>query len=151
MLALLVLRGGYTWRADGDAPHGLAQHARHICRERDAPHGAEGLPRHPHAHPLVVEGAADEAHARGLANHVLAVWVLEGHGARGEEAAALALLARVDEDADARDHLAVGRLLRVDAAGAVDARLGGLQLGRVEGGVLEPLDCDGHLVRGWGC
>jgi hypothetical protein len=33
----------------------------------------------------------------------------------------------------------------------VDARLGGLQLGRVEGGVLEPLDCDGHLVRGWGC
>ena len=69
-------------------------------------------------------------------------------GARREEAAAASLLARVDEAADSGHHLAVSCLLRVDAARAVDARLGGLQLGRVEGGVLEPLDCNGHLVRG---
>ena len=140
-------RGAARRSADGDALHGLVVDAGLIGRERNAPHGAEALPRHSHAQPLVVERAANEAHAGGLVNLVLAVWVLEGDGARGEEAAAAALLARVDEAADARHHLAVSRLLRVDAARAVDARLGGLQLGRVEGGVLEPVDC-GHGVRG---
>ena len=132
--------------ANRDAPHGLPVDARLVRRERDAPHGAEGLPRHPHAHPLVVERVPDEAHARGLVNYVLAVWVLKSDGARGEEAAPFALFAWMDEAADGGDNLAVREGLSVDAARAVDARLGGLQLGRIEEGIHEPLDCDGHLV-----
>ncbi|NDB69324.1 MAG: hypothetical protein EB015_15225 [Methylocystaceae bacterium] len=136
-------RAAAAGRADGDAPHGLPVDARLVRREQDAPHGAEALPRHLHPHTLVVERVPDEAHARGLGNHVLAVWVLKGHGARREEAAALALLAWMDEAADGGNNLAIGEGLGVHAAGAVDARLGGLELGCVEEGVLEPLD---HVI-----
>lgn len=112
----------------GDALHGLVVDARSVWREGDASHGAEGLPRHPPAHPVIVECVAGEAHAPGLV----------------EEAATRALFARVDVDAYARHHLSVRRLLRVDAARTVDTRLGGLEPGRVEGGILKPLNL-GHL------
>ena len=82
----------------------------------------------------LVEASGDEADAGRLS-------------VRGrKEAAAGALLARVHiTTAAGADH--VGILDRVDAAGAVNTGLGGVELGRVEGGILEP--ADGHLVVLW--
>jgi len=73
----------------------------------------------------LVEAGADEANTGRLS--VLG----------GKEAAASALLARMNEAA----------ACSVGAAGAVDTGLGGVELGRVEGGILEPVD--GHLVGSW--
>jgi hypothetical protein len=75
-----------------------------------------------------------------LVNHVLAIGVFEDHGARRVEAAALAFFARMDVATDGGNNLAIGEGLGIHAAGAVDAWLGRLELGRIERGILEPVD-----------
>jgi hypothetical protein len=117
--------------ADGRPRDDLVALARLVGREGDALVLAPLLPGEAEVAALVV-GRVHEADAGGLV------------ALRGEVPPPRALLARVHEAAAARNDLVV-LLHREDAARAVDARLGRLELGRVEGGVLEPVDGAGHL------
>ena len=95
---------------------------------------------------LVEARAAREAHARG---HVHLLAVLD-HDGLGEEAAPVALLARVDVAAAAGLDGPVGVLDRVDAPRPVNAGLGRVEHGVVELGVVEPLHGGGgHCVWLW--
>ena len=134
--ALDYLHLGRRLVADGDALDGRVVRAGLVGRVGDVVALAPGLPGEAEAAALVEAGLAREADARGL---VLAV-----DDALGEEAAAVALLARVDKAAAAGNHHALGVLDGEDAAGAVDAGLGAAELGRVKLGVVVPLD-RGHL------
>ena len=121
--------------ADGKARHGRAPHAHLVRHKVDVLERAPLLPRHLQAAALVEAGLAREADARLL--------VADG----GEKPAAIALLAWVDKVAARRRHDALRRAPREDAAGAVDAGLRRAELGRVKGGVVEPVNHVGHLHR----
>lgn len=123
--------------ADGEVLDRLVADPHLVGRVGDVHALAPGLPRHLEAAALVEASLASEADTRGLRDALL--------HARGEEAAAVALLARMHEVAAAWHDLALGVLDREDAARAVDAGLRALELGRVELGLLEPADGDGHL------
>ena len=121
--------------AKGDALHRLVLDAGLVALVGDLVQRAPIAPRHAQPAALVEAGVAREADAGRLP--VLL----------GKEAAARALLARVDIAAAAGAHDALGILDGEDTAAAVNAGLRGLELGRVEGGVLEPVD-RGHVERG---
>jgi len=136
--ALEVL-GGDGLLAEGHALDRLVLDAGLVARVGDALERAPLAPREAEPAALVEARVAREADAGRLPILL------------GKEAAARALLARVDVAAAAGAHNALGVLDGEDAAGAVDAGLRRLELGLVEGGVLEPVD-RGHGERclGWG-
>ena len=125
--------------ADGEVLDRLVADPRLVGRVGDVLALAPGLPRHLEAAALVEARLAREADARGLHDTLL--------HARGEDAATVALLARMHEVAAAWHDLALGVLDREDAARAVNAGLRALELWRVELGLLEPADGDGHSSR----
>lgn len=102
--------------------------ARLVALEGNALERAPLLPGEAKAAALVEASVTREADAGGLS-------VLGRN-----ELASRALLARVNVATASRADNALGVLDGEDTAGPVDAGLGGLELGLVEGGVLEPVD-----------
>jgi len=122
--------------ADGHALDGHVVNAGLVGRVGDVLQLAPGLPGEAKAAALVEACVAREADAGRLVNTL--------DNALGKEAAAVALLAWVNKAAAAGHHGAALTLDGVDAARAMDARLGAVERRRVKLGVVVPLDC-GHL------
>ena len=135
-----------TLGAQRQALHGRVALSRLVRREGDALLCAPLLPGKTEAAALVEARSAREAHACRLHDLAYAVAERIAHGALGEEAAPRALLARVHVAAAARHSISVSILHGVDAAGAMHAGLGRVELGSVKCGVLVPLDLAGHLA-----
>jgi len=133
-----------------DTLHRLAEHAWRIRREWDVLAGAPGLPRHVPSHPLVITGRANEAHTGWLDYLTVAIRSRVLYCALREEAAALTLLAWMDEAANTGNGLVLGVLDREDATRTVNTRLRGTERGRIKGAVFVPLDGDRcHVSRRW--
>ena len=127
---------GVLARNGNDRYRGMALAVKVVRVVGDALHLTPNAPRNAEAPPLVEGGGARQAHTGRLAD-LLAI-IRANHASR-KEAAARALLARMDESAAARHGYSVNRP-HVVAARAVGARLGGTKLGGVKRGLHKPVD-----------
>ena len=132
VVALLLVHG--LAPTNGDPLHRRVALPRLVRREGDPLARTPLLPRHAQPLALVEAGAPNQAHAGRLGGGV------------GEEAPARPLLARVHKAAAGGNGLALRVLYREDAARAVDAGLGRIQVRHVECGVLKPLDLVRHFL-----